>query len=555
MKNFYSLPPVKVRSIKKTILHLLTVGALAACSSGPENPVGEAAVAIEQQDYRSARIHLLTALRENAQDPEANFMFAKVLTELGDAAGADAALKKLDGNTAYAERIQPLLGRVMLLKGQNEDALALSESPVGEVSPQLHAIKAMALLGLGRTVEAEAVLAKALQATPGNAELLWIKGNRDLEIGNIDSASRNASLALKTKPDSMEALMLAGRLALAKADGKKALRHFSKVREVRPDNLVAEYMRGAVYRNLGDRSEARKCFETVLSNAPDHPLATYFLALMDYEEGKSDKAYQRLQSSKADMDAMPQALRLAGLLEFRRGSYEQTIKKLNRYLAQNNGDGDALVILARALSAAGNDAEAFRVIAPLARLSIASEDVLKWAAQLAAKAESTDAASFAARNSALAADPVKNKIFEAEQAIIGEQWLRAAKIYDQLLTRSHPQKVMLLNNAAMVQLSLARANDAVKFAKQAHELAPDDPVVKDTLGWILLQTRQDKAAALELLQEAAAAAPRNPEIRWHLVQALAANGKKDDARKLVASLEPVASGGDRAEIDNLLAWL
>jgi len=548
-KNVLTLSPCK------SIVRLIMIGALAACSSGSGNPVQDATAAIEDQDYRAARIHLMTALRDNAQDPEANLLFAKTLIELGDGQGAETALRKIIENANYAEQARPLMGRAKLLNGQAEEALKTAADPAGKFAAQLYAVKALALFDLDRASEGDGVLEEALAAAPDNAELLWIKGNRLLDLGDLDGATQSANSALKNAPDAMEAMLLAGRISLAKADGEKALAYFEKIRKTRPDNVVAEYLTGAVLKDFGRREDARHCFNKVLSASPMHPWATYFLAQMDYEDGKADQAYDRFQTTKADINEVPQALRLAGILDVSRGNYEQAIDRLNRFLAQNPPDSEALVALSKALSGAGNDAEAYRAIAPLAQSVTAPADALKMAAKLAGKAGSGDASQYAKRATALDNAADKNQIFEAEQAIIGKDWAAAAKIYDTLLKKDHPQKVMLLNNAAMVQFNLSRADQALKYAEQAAKIAPDDPMVKDTLGWILLQSRQDKVRALSLLQEAAVSAPGNPEIIWHLANAHAANGQKAEARKLAARLEPVAGPTQKQQIGNLLNWL
>ena len=57
------------------------------------------------------------------------------------------------------------------------------------------------------------------------------------------------------------------------------------------------------------------------------------------------------------------------------------------------------------------------------------------------------------------------------------------------------------------------------MAEQANKAAPADPIILDTLGWILVeQGKLDRA--LPLLKQAAALAPANADIRNHLGAAL-----------------------------------
>jgi Flp pilus assembly protein TadD len=81
---------------------------------------------------------------------------------------------------------------------------------------------------------------------------------------------------------------------------------------------------------------------------------------------------------------------------------------------------------------------------------------------------------------------------------------------------------------------------------------PDDAEVADTLGWILTQ-RGNPTRAVQVLRKAAAIAPKNPAIRYHLAQAWLKTGDKDRARD---ELEALLSGNpkfpDQAEAHRLL---
>ncbi len=61
-------------------------------------------------------------------------------------------------------------------------------------------------------------------------------------------------------------------------------------------------------------------------------------------------------------------------------------------------------------------------------------------------------------------------------------------------------------------------------------LAPDDPYIADSLGWVKYR-RGDLPAAADILRKAWAAAPQ-AEIGAHLGEVLWQSGKQDDARKV-----------------------
>jgi tetratricopeptide (TPR) repeat protein len=81
-----------------------------------------------------------------------------------------------------------------------------------------------------------------------------------------------------------------------------------------------------------------------------------------------------------------------------------------------------------------------------------------------------------------------------------------------------------LNNLAF-RYSQRGDQRAVQLAERAHELAPADPRIADTLGWILAQNG-DYERAIPLLREAAAQLPDNEAIRRHLDEALRLSSAK-----------------------------
>ena len=70
---------------------------------------------------------------------------------------------------------------------------------------------------------------------------------------------------------------------------------------------------------------------------------------------------------------------------------------------------------------------------------------------------------------------------------------------------------------------------AVAIAEQAHKLAPDNPAITDTLGWILLEQGQ-VARALPLIQKAYAKQPDNLTLHYHYAVALARNNDRARAQ-------------------------
>ena len=106
------------------------------------------------------------------------------------------------------------------------------------------------------------------------------------------------------------------------------------------------------------------------------------------------------------------------------------------------------------------------------------------------------------------------------------------------LLRAQPDLVAALNLAGYL---LADANqrlgDAERYLRHARELAPGDPAILDSWGWLLLR-RGDARAAVRALDRAARFAPLEPEILVHLAAAWAADGAP---RTAAATLDRAAT--------------
>jgi uncharacterized protein (TIGR03790 family) len=91
-------------------------------------------------------------------------------------------------------------------------------------------------------------------------------------------------------------------------------------------------------------------------------------------------------------------------------------------------------------------------------------------------------------------------------------------------------EVAALNNLAYaLAVRVNNPTEALGFAERAHTLSPDDPVVTDTLGWVLSIVGRT-SEALPLLESAAKAAPDSADIQLHLASARMDAGKMKEAR-------------------------
>jgi Flp pilus assembly protein TadD len=131
--------------------------------------------------------------------------------------------------------------------------------------------------------------------------------------------------------------------------------------------------------------------------------------------------------------------------------------------------------------------------------------------------------------------------------------MEALDLYRTLLDQD-PRNATALNNAAWLADELGE-RDALIFAQRAYELAPENPAIQDTLGWILVRQNRETDGVL-LLEQAAELATEIPAIRYHLAYAYSAVGRRGEA---LAILEDVVQDGrpfdERREAEALVASL
>jgi tetratricopeptide (TPR) repeat protein len=90
------------------------------------------------------------------------------------------------------------------------------------------------------------------------------------------------------------------------------------------------------------------------------------------------------------------------------------------------------------------------------------------------------------------------------------------------------------------------AEEALRLAQLAKEVAPDDPLVSDTLGWVLYK-RGIYQRALGLLRESAARLPGSAEVHYHLGMTHYKLGDRTAARQALSRALELSAGFRGAE--------
>jgi tetratricopeptide (TPR) repeat protein len=106
----------------------------------------------------------------------------------------------------------------------------------------------------------------------------------------------------------------------------------------------------------------------------------------------------------------------------------------------------------------------------------------------------------------------------------------AIEAYERAIASDPRRAVVAANNLAWLYADRGeQLNQALTLAQSAVAQFPDDPNLRDTLGWVLYRQGMT-SQAIEAFERSVGAAPDNPVFRYHLAQAYLKAGLTTRAR-------------------------
>jgi choline-sulfatase len=208
------------------------------------------------------------------------------------------------------------LGRALLEKGRANEALPHLQRAM-EAAPKATSTAfylAQAQLAAGLESEAGTTVARGLERTADNPDLLEVKGRLLLRQDDLSGARVALEKARTLDPGNArvraelsEAFRRLGDLTGAEVEAAEAQR-------LDPKSPEPHVVRGLALAALDREGEAAEAFRAALKVAPDHPEALYYLAAVELNAGHSAAARGLLRKLLAVAPRYPgaeEALRLA----------------------------------------------------------------------------------------------------------------------------------------------------------------------------------------------------------------------------------------------------
>jgi len=392
-----------------------------------------------------------------------------------------------------------LRGRVYL--AQNDTTNAIQEFQAVLKSeprmPAAHYQLAVAYLRTGNIQQAKSELREVLNAAPTSVDATILLAQLNIQSGAVQPAVEDLERVLKLQPQAGGAYLLLGSAYLAQKQPAKAIDTGRRLVAAVPKDARGPFLIGLGLLSQGKRPEARKALETSLELSPGFLDPLVQLVQMSLVDKQPDVALAiaRKQATLVSTSA-PHQMVLAGV-----------------YLARRE-TGPAETAYLKAIELDPKMSEPYRLLAAL------YADTKRYDQALARLGD------------ALKAKPNDTGVLMLTGVIYEQKGdtAKARDAYEKVLA-VEPRAAAAANNLAWIYSEHGGDKDkALQLAQMAKEVAPDDPRVSDTLGWILYK-RGIYQNALSLLRDSAAKLPDNPQVQYHLGMTYAQLGDQANARK------------------------
>ncbi|MDX1252536.1 MAG: PEP-CTERM system TPR-repeat protein PrsT [Gammaproteobacteria bacterium] len=305
------------------------------------------------------------------------------------------------------------------------------------------------------------------------------------------SIARDIQNTYAGTPAALEALAQA---QLAAGEVNSAVSSYRKLAEKLPKSPQVQYLLAQAQARVKDFKAAASSLNKALELNPNFLPASIGLAELEVQNKRPQEALRIARQIQKQQDKFPAGYELEGDIHMSGQAYSDAAKAYAVAFERDKSGGLALK-LSGARKQAGDTAGAYQVLA-------------QWLAEHP--------------------DDMGVRIILASTYQVDRKGKEAVEQYKKVLEKQ-PNNVVALNNLAWLSYEQGYPG-AVDYAEKAYSLAPEQPVIGDTLGWILVQKGQVKRG-LELLQAAASKASAAGGIRYHYAVALDKAGYSQEARK------------------------
>ncbi|HYW76316.1 MAG TPA: XrtA/PEP-CTERM system TPR-repeat protein PrsT [Gammaproteobacteria bacterium] len=468
-------------------------------------------------------------------------------------AALDAVKKMLKAHPKDADAYV-LASDVYMIANHNDKAkAAIDKAKV--IAP--HASKvlltaAVLAVRMGNQAQAKTEFHAILSESPKNVEALMGLARLAAMANDAAETTKWLEQARKAAPKALAPRIVLVRLYMLQKEPDKALSVAQETAKAAPHNAVALNLLAAAQWAAGHKKDALDSFGKAIKAAPNNMAFRLHLARAQIAMKQDQAAEKTLQAIIDRQPSLVQASRLLALVQLRQGNKKAAFATA-KHLSQEPGAQAAAAQLEGDLHMGEKQYQQAAEAYDKALKSHSSRAVVVKDFVARVRAGMKDPQQPATDWLAQHGKDVAVRSLLAQWYLQKKDMKSAAEQYEAIV-KVDPKDPSALNNLAWIY---GQQNNpkALELARKAHQAAPDNASVTDTLGWIELQAgHADKA--LKLLQDAASKNGKNPGIQYHLAVAQAKTGHKAEAKKTLQQLLGTkATFAEKSDAQQLLKQL
>ncbi len=371
---------------------------------------------------------------------------------------------------------------IKLVKGDIEGVIAELKTvdAIFTRSPQVKYQLALAYLKISQPFRAEDYLQLALRLSPNYTDAALLLAEVNLQNGKPAETIAALTRLIEQHPQIAPAYVLLAKAYRAQGNQPKALALLKLLSAASPNSPEGPYLVGAILTELRQKAEAREALTQSIRIQENYWPALEMLVDLDLADQPA-AAVDRVEGLVKKYPAAVQPWLLRAKVRLVGGDTDTAATDLLKAIELEPKMQYPYLLLARIYYQSNRVREARDKLAALAAQR-PSLNALMMLGMLHTALKDYDAARA-----------------NYEQAIAFDATFSPA----------------LNNLAVLYSEQLGQPEKAHDFAQRARDLAPNDPVVADTFGWILFRRGQYEGA-LRPLQLAGEKIPGDPEIQYHL---------------------------------------
>jgi tetratricopeptide (TPR) repeat protein len=299
-----------------------------------------AKVAADEGRFEEALTRIERVLEKNPNDPVVLFERAMILIDSGRIERAESELRRLTDRHPDFYDAQRIFGRIILDRAGNDRArmdealqhlMAAFKSNPDDLSTGITV--SQLLVALGRTAEAERVLASLVERAPDQRVLNFNYAQVLTKLGRGDESRQYLERAVLLDPTFVAAVMQLVDIYQRQSEWQKAADVLQPLVDDEPLNIELRRQQAYFFLRAGEPEKARAAFKSLVDADPNDFRSRFYLAeaLNDLEQyTEADRIYRQLLEKNPND---PDLLASFGLSQIGQRKFDEAEKTFKALLA------------------------------------------------------------------------------------------------------------------------------------------------------------------------------------------------------------------------------